>query len=109
MFGESLACYRAVGHPWSMARCLDALADITLRQGEAMRTARLLGAAAALRATIDVPLMAIDHQRVERTATAARAALGAEWFTIAWDAGGRLPLETVIAEARAEDEAMIAS
>ena len=109
LFGESLACYRAVGHPWSMARCLDALADITLRQGEAMRTARLLGAAAALRATIDVPLMAIDHQRVERTATAARAALGAEWFTIAWEAGGRLPLETVIAEARAEDEAMIAS
>ena len=59
LFGESLACYRAVGHPWSMARCLDALADITLRQGEAMRTARLLGAAAALRATIDVPLMAM--------------------------------------------------
>lgn len=99
LFSESLAWYGEVGHPWSMARCLDALAEVMVRRGAARFAARLLGAAATLREAMAVPLMPTDRSRIERTTAEARTTLEEGVYTIAWETGRVLPIEDVLAEA----------
>ena len=90
---ESLTWYREIGHPWSMARCLDALAEVTARQSAPRDAARLLGAAAALRKAMAAPLMPIDRSRIERTSADARTTLGDTTYTTEWEAGHVLSVE----------------
>jgi hypothetical protein len=62
------------------------------------RTARLLGAADALRAAIGAPTPPADRPDVEATLTAARAAMGEPAFASLWEGGQALTLEEAIAE-----------
>ncbi|GAC1433927.1 MAG: hypothetical protein NVSMB65_07960 [Chloroflexota bacterium] len=59
----------------------------------------MLGATAALRASLRIPLPAADRTAHESLVAAARAALGDEAFARAWAAGQALLPEQAIAEA----------
>jgi hypothetical protein len=53
-----------------------ALAEVARRRGAADRAARLLGAAAAIRQAIGVPVPGCERAEVEATTEAVRAELG---------------------------------
>jgi predicted ATPase/DNA-binding SARP family transcriptional activator len=102
LFGECLTLYpsRTGGPRWLVATSLEGLAGVAASQrGNAEPAARLLGAAAALRATSGVPLQPANQAAYERTVTAVRAALGDVAFAQVWAAGEALPLEQAVAEA----------
>jgi hypothetical protein len=73
-------------------------------RGAPERAARLLGAVQALRDAIGAPVPPEYRAAYERTAAAARAALGEEAFTAAWAAGRTLSWEQAVAYALEGDE-----
>jgi predicted ATPase/DNA-binding XRE family transcriptional regulator len=94
--------WRFVGRAFETVACLEGLARVAVGQGRPERAARLLGASAALRDEMGMPLtpiMRADHDHAE---TASRAALGEEAFAAAWAVGGGLPLAESIADALVE-------
>jgi len=99
LYTQSLTLYREMGNDADVGECLEGLAGVADAQGQAQRAARLLGATAALRATLRVPLPVADRAANERLVAATREALGDAAFGAAWAAGQALPLEQVIAEA----------
>jgi hypothetical protein len=62
-----------------------------------------LGAAEALRQTVEAPLPPVDRPGQAATAAVIRSALGEAACSAAWAAGRALPLEQVVAEALAEE------
>lgn len=74
-----------------------ALFDTSPQSAE--RSARIFGAADALRAELNVPLPPADFALMECSMTSARNTLGEEAFNAAWAVGKELPLEKVVAEA----------
>jgi predicted ATPase/DNA-binding SARP family transcriptional activator len=80
-----------------IASCLDGLAKVAAKEGQPARAARVFGAAAGLRGSLDVCLPLPDAAAWERAIAAVRAALGEEAFTAAWEAGQAMPLQDAIA------------
>jgi predicted ATPase/class 3 adenylate cyclase len=98
---EQLLIWRRLRAPGYVAVALENLALTAAAAGEgarAERTARLLGAAMALREQVGAPL------RLPLAADTARAALGEEAWAAAFAAGQALSLEEAIAEALGDDE-----
>jgi ATP/maltotriose-dependent transcriptional regulator MalT len=75
-----------------VAMTLVGAADLALREGDAARAARLLGAAVAVRGSVDRRLPDVD--RIER---AARAALGDPGFDACYADGGTVTVATAVA------------
>jgi predicted ATPase/DNA-binding SARP family transcriptional activator/predicted negative regulator of RcsB-dependent stress response len=73
------------------ARAIEALAGVTLAEGDPAEAARLLGAATALRG-----IKLDDDPEVAGTAAAIRAALGDDGYEAAYRAGLRLPLDDAL-------------
>jgi predicted ATPase len=71
----SLATHREVGDRWRTASVLEALAEVH-RSGDPRRAARLLGAAARIRAEIGAPVPACERADLAVTTAGVRAALG---------------------------------
>jgi len=90
---ESLVLRHAQGNLSGVAECLEALARITQ---DPQRTARLLGAAEARREAIGTSLPPAERVEHDRTALAARRALGDDAFASAWNQGRTLPTEQLI-------------
>lgn len=84
---EGLALARTSGDPRAVALGLEGLAGARAAAGAPAEAARLLGAAAAARDSVGVPLPAGERGDVDRIAAAARTALGGPGFTAAFDAG----------------------
>ena len=61
--------------------------------------ARLLGAAAALREALGIPVPASEREDHDRAVAATRTALGETAFAAAWAAGRALPVEEAVNEA----------
>jgi predicted ATPase/transcriptional regulator with XRE-family HTH domain len=99
LYRESLSEYQAGGNPRSAAYALEGIALIHAVQGQPEPAARLVGAAAALRAAIGAPLMEPDRRRYDPALAAVRTVLGEEAFAAAWAAGQTLSLEQAITEA----------
>lgn len=78
---------------------LEGLASVAATQGELRRAAQLWGAAEALRESIDVPRLPVDHSGYALAVAAARAQLGEEAFVLAWQEGWKMELEQVVDEA----------
>jgi len=70
-----------------------------LAQGQPVRAARLLAAAAELRIAIGMPLVPADRVEHDRTTGAMRAALGDVAFDQAWIAGRQMTLEQAVSYA----------
>jgi non-specific serine/threonine protein kinase len=104
MLGEGLALFLARGMRWFMARCLAGLTQVACLQGHSQRAAHLAGATEALLALMNAALPRGERAGYGRAVDAARAALGDDAFTVAWQAGQTMLLEQVIAEALADAE-----
>lgn len=101
-YTEGLSINRALGNRLGVAEALEGVAALGGEwevAAHAERSARLLGAAEALRGAIGAPLAPADRSFRERVITAVHIALGDEAFKEAWAAGWRLSLDGAIAEA----------
>ena len=100
-YRESLHYWRGIGDAGSVAVCLEGIASALCRNGDAARTARLLGAAQALRDAIDSPVPCRALASYGGLIGSVRACLGERAFAEAWLAGLRLSVDEAIAEATA--------
>jgi predicted ATPase/DNA-binding SARP family transcriptional activator len=81
---EGLAAARASGDARSVALAFEGLAGVAALAGQASDAARLLGAATAVRASVDAPLPTFERGDVDRISAATRAVLGDEDFATAF-------------------------
>ncbi|TWF75727.1 putative ATPase [Pseudonocardia hierapolitana] len=84
---EGLAAARKAADPRAVALALEGLAGVEALCGDHERAARLLGAAAALRAEVGAPLPAGERGDVDRITATCRAAVGDDAFASAFDHG----------------------
>ncbi len=103
-YATALACYeeglllaREIGNKGKIASCLEGVAGVRAAQGELLQSARLWGAAEALRQAIGAPIPPVYRAAYERAVTSARAQLGEKAFAAAWAQRRTMPLEQVLA------------
>ena len=84
---EGLGAARSTGDPRAVALALEGLAGAHALAGRPIHAARLLGRAAALRASAGAPLPAAERFDVDRIETRLRTALGDADFTAAFHDG----------------------
>jgi hypothetical protein len=84
---EGLAAARGSADPRSVALAFEGLAGVAALAGEAADAARLLGAAAAVRASVGAPLPPVERGDVDRITAAAHSVLGDEDFAAAFRRG----------------------
>jgi predicted ATPase/DNA-binding XRE family transcriptional regulator len=93
---DGLGLAWSIGDRRRAAFCLEGLA-----LGRACRpldAARLLGAAAALREALGVPLPAAERAEYERAIAVVRTGAGPTAFAAAWEKGRAMPIEQVIGD-----------
>jgi predicted ATPase/DNA-binding CsgD family transcriptional regulator/DNA-binding XRE family transcriptional regulator len=101
LLAESLEARIAIEDKGGIAWCLErlaqlALVDVSSLDPPAMRTARLLGAARALRDSIGAPPDPVDLPTIERLVDDVQDQLSEAAFVAAWEAGRALPLDDVL-------------
>jgi predicted ATPase/DNA-binding CsgD family transcriptional regulator len=100
-FTESLPLWQEVANQENQSEWLAGVATLAAAQKEFEQAARLFGAAEALRDTLGHAFTLPERAAFERGESAARTALGETAVAAAEVAGRALPLESVLAEARA--------
>ncbi len=95
-FEESLTLFVEFGDRWFCGLVLESAAFLAAEVGDAERAVCLLGAADAVWATLDVPLMGHLRERHHRVLAAARSRLGEGRFAAAWEEGRRLPVSATV-------------
>ncbi len=101
-YRRAILSWKDLGHRAAVANVLECLAFIARAQYQLERSARLLGAAEALRETIGAAMN--DYERAEYDAETAqlRAALDPAALTAAWAAGRAMTLDQAVALALGE-------
>jgi non-specific serine/threonine protein kinase len=99
VFGEGVGMARSVGDERIVRGIVAGLADIALATGQPERAARLLGAVAAAHAAGVARV--VNEERHAKAQAAARAALGEERFSLAWEAGQTMEWADAVADALA--------
>ncbi len=97
LFEESLALLREVNDGWFIAICLQEIGIVVAAQGRMAEAAWLWGAAEGLCAQLLAPLPPTERAPMARQMAAARAALGEEAFTLAWEEGRAMTPEQAVA------------
>jgi predicted ATPase/DNA-binding SARP family transcriptional activator len=87
MLRSSLEIHAELRDRWRMTSVLEDLAAVALSEGNAARTARLLGAAEAIREAIGTVIAPAERARHNAITEGAQAALGAEKFGAARQQG----------------------
>jgi DNA-binding NarL/FixJ family response regulator len=101
-FTESLALFQEFGDRPHMLDCLEGIASVAAAHGQAAWAARLLGAAAALREALGVPVAATERPHYERILATVRAQLDSAAFSAAWESGRVLSIDDAVGLARQE-------
>jgi DNA-binding CsgD family transcriptional regulator len=101
LYAASLPLFLELGEQWSVATCLEGVAE-ALAGLDRTAAARMFGAAAALRTMVGAPMLPADLADYERTIAVVRTDLGPEAFAAAWDAGGALSATAAATEAAME-------
>jgi hypothetical protein len=101
MYIEAIEELQLIGNRRHAADCLDGLAVILAARGEAALGAHLMGAAAAIRESIAVPLAPAERPIAEGRVAAVRAALHPDAFESTWQAGQAPGWEAAAEEALA--------
>ncbi len=96
LHAESLALFRDLRDRGALVFVLEGLAAVAVKQKRWTRAARLLGSATCLRDAVCCPLPPVGQDRYKRDVSAARNALGAERFALAWEEGCALPWEEAV-------------
>jgi non-specific serine/threonine protein kinase len=104
---EQLGIWWRLGVRGYLAGSLESLAFTAAAAGQTVQTARLLGAAGALRDMLGAPPGRPWRARTKTVIGAARGALGEEAWQAAYEAGRSLSLEETIAEALGEQADVI--
>src|SRR5262249_27791186 len=102
LYNQSLALKRQMGDISGTPSALETLAEITARQGQPERAARLLGAAEGLREAAGAPLPPYEQAPFDKLIQELRAALGEERLMAARQAGRSLSWEEAIEYAMTE-------
>ena len=95
-YRRALKLYRDVGDRPSIAAMLELFAELAMDEGQIQRSARLLGAADALRTGMNIGVPAIDRPPRERVAATIDAVLGAALFERERGAGRATPLDHAV-------------
>jgi len=93
LLGEALRIYREVNDPRGVAQCLEALAQIASERAHYETAARLIGAAAALRALMAAPPPDAEQARTSAVERALARALGPEAADRLVQAGRSMPAQ----------------
>ena len=101
---ESLILSRRLGSMVNVAECLETLAEMAGTLGDAPRTARLWGAADALREAIGSPWMSFEKSLHEPYLADARTGMDEADWRAAWEEGRAMSLEDAIAYALEDAE-----
>ena len=99
LYRESIKIFQELDHKRGIARLLECFACAAAAQGEAERSLRLAGSAAALRQKIGAPLTPAEQAKMDGSLHAARQALSNAVAATAWLEGRALPIERAIEEA----------
>src|SRR2546425_5145833 len=86
-FAVGLASLKRTKNHWSTIILVEDLARIAADRGEAVRAARLLGAAANLREEAGAAPLPLEREILDRLAGSVRASLGVAAFEAAFQAG----------------------
>ena len=89
----------AIGDKWGAAGALDVTAKLLLQIGNAAHSARMLGAADAVRERLGVPMALSERPEHEALQVAVREILGANAFHLAFSEGSTLPWDQAVLEA----------
>jgi non-specific serine/threonine protein kinase len=102
---EALGLAWTYGPRFVVAAALEALGVQAVRQGQSEHGVQILGATAALRQVMGVPIRPADRHEVDDALVTARAAISDVAFEAAWEIGRGRPLEQTVAwvTAGAED------
>ena len=95
-FAESLTLFLEFGDLWFCGVVLESAAFLAARVGDAERAVRILGAADANWAAIDVPLMTRYTEPHDRVLAEARRRLREDRFATAWEEGLRLSVAATV-------------
>ncbi len=93
---ESLQLRQEIDYKHGLLDTLQSFGDLAAAEGQGERAARIWSAVETLRNAHACHLMAVEIAEQERSIAEIRAALGAEAFTAAWEAGRAMSLEQVI-------------
>lgn len=96
MLKESILVRKEIGEQGGIAWCLEKLAEIAYILKDDGRAARIYGAAAGLRASVNSAIDPTDQPEHDRIIVRIRARLGDEVYAAVWEEGQTMPLETLI-------------
>lgn len=102
LFQESLMLFAELGNKRYIAECVEAIAGLVGKSGQAagyptkLGVARLFGAAEALREAVGSPLPPAARAEYERRVAAVRVGLDREAFAAAWAEGRGMPLTQAV-------------
>ncbi len=97
---ECVATSRQIGNKWSFPYYLEGFGEVAIGEGQALRAAKLYGAAEVLRDKIGLPPSAPrDRLFYDKAVQAIREALSPEQFKAAWDLGRGMRMEQALAYA----------
>ena len=97
LYKEGLAIAIALEHPGLIASCLEGLAIVGTALGQHTWSARLWGAAEAVRPNHAQSLPQVMHASNEQAQTAARTHLGEKLFASAWEEGRAMSAQQALA------------
>src|SRR2546430_5203244 len=95
-FAIGLASLKRTKNHWSTIILVEDLARIAADRGDAVRAARLLGAAANLREEAGAAPLPLERELLDRLAGSVRASLGVAAFEAAFEAGQALSLSSAL-------------
>ena len=96
LYGEGLRVSHAAGDRELVAFCLEGAGRVAAAEGEMERAGTLYGAGEALRAAVGAPLSPSEVPQHTLSVDVARSALGEPAFSLAWDRGVHMDLDTAI-------------
>lgn len=97
VFRDALTHYQRVDDRANICICLEAIAGVLIAVGQAAQGVWLLGAMAALRPRVGMPVPVNEAPRLEQDIATARLALAPDVFKAAWAAGEAATLQEIIA------------
>ena len=95
-FAEGITQSQAVGNRWLSRECLEGLGWVACAHGHYEHSARLLGAAEALRETFGLRRPPPDQVEHERRVASAKVALGETVFGALWAEGRAMTLKQAV-------------
>ena len=96
LYHQSILAWQELGHRVSLAHEFECLAFIACTQSQPHRAARLLGAAASIRESLNSPMTATERIEYEQNISALRAQMDESYLQQAWAAGHAMVLEQAV-------------